>query len=257
MVSREASIEPSRIKLRWAQAHFETLDHKVRSFLNTKPYGILSKRDPESGAVMFWAEALDTPPVEWSLIVGDCAHALRTALDYLVWQLVLRNDGTPNTGNEFPIFPDPDWYARHAAKDLAGMAEEPATLVEELQPFRRRYDWTPDLMLIHDLDRYDKHRFLQITSNVLERFTVRTATSNCVAYPEYHQTSGPFEHEAKLATIRPSHIGPDARMEVYPEASFDIAFDEEGVLAGALVIATLGRVLRAVRRTLLEFERFF
>ena len=41
--------------------------------------------------------------VEWSLILGDLLHNLRSALDHLAWQLVVDGGGTPSQDTNFPV----------------------------------------------------------------------------------------------------------------------------------------------------------
>ena len=60
----------------------------------------------------YWIYRGQTPgaPVEWSVRTGETLYNLRSALDHLVWQLVLRNGEEPGERNEFPfVRKDEDW----------------------------------------------------------------------------------------------------------------------------------------------------
>ena len=52
-----------------------------------------------------WIYRNETPnvPVSWSILIGEILYNMRSALDHLVWQLVLNNEQTPGRNNEFPI----------------------------------------------------------------------------------------------------------------------------------------------------------
>lgn len=250
----QASLEPCWVKVHRAQAHFDVLDAEVRSFLRTKPYFVSMKREPEINGVVVCAEALQKPPATWSVVIGDCVHNLRTALDYLVWQLVKANDGTLTYREEFPVFTNSRDYAQNTSSKIGGVSDLAAERIESLQPYSGRNDWRQDLVTLHDLDRFDKHRALQVTGFVLSGFRMATATSNGNATPEYLVPSGPFEDGQPIGRVAFTPIGPDAKLEVRPEASFDIAFDEpDSAATGLLVVPALIACTNAARRVLRAF----
>lgn len=45
---------------------------------------------------------LEAPPLKWGVLIGDVVHNLRSALDHLAWQLVLRNGGESSWRTQFP-----------------------------------------------------------------------------------------------------------------------------------------------------------
>ena len=55
-------------------------------------------------------------PPGFPLIAGEAAHQLRSALDHLVWQLVIANTGATPTGTKsgFPIFKNEKGYDKRA-----------------------------------------------------------------------------------------------------------------------------------------------
>ena len=62
-------------------------------------------------------------PIEWSVRLGEIFYNLRSALDHLVWQLVLANGQTPRRHHAFPIVKDEgDW--QRATRRLEGVAPE-------------------------------------------------------------------------------------------------------------------------------------
>ena len=58
-----------------------------------------------SGNETWWVYRGDnpSPPVDWSIRVGEFAYNLRSSLDHLVWQLVESNGATPGTWTYFPV----------------------------------------------------------------------------------------------------------------------------------------------------------
>lgn len=111
----------------------------------------------------------EPPPPDWSVIVGELVHDLRSALDHLVWQLVLANGETPRETSQFPIYS----YGRLGrAKDrkrraaqwrdrLYGVDPADARFIKALQPYRRRHrlNFVP-LEEVATFSNIDKHRLL-------------------------------------------------------------------------------------------------
>ena len=52
--------------------------------------------------------------IDYSIRVGEIAYNLRSALDHLVWQLVIDNGCSPSRRNEFPIYDNNSEYEEKA-----------------------------------------------------------------------------------------------------------------------------------------------
>ncbi len=171
-----------------------------------------------------------TMPLTWSIRFGDGVHRVRSALNHLVWGLVLANGGTVNTSLEFPIFKDEPVYGRHATRKLGGMDPAAMALIESLQPFNV-WPTKPEaaaLWLIYDMDRIDKHQRLLLMEPWLTNWTsnltpeIGTCTVNrgggpiedgaqIIAYTIPHDFDGQVDMEftAHFAVGVESHIGAD------------------------------------------------
>jgi len=104
-------------------------------------------------------------PAELSTIAGDCLHNLRSALDYLVWQLVRANPPQkPDGRNMFPICSSATLFERQVKRGrLQGLAAAAAAAVEWLQPFEVEHH---PLALLDQLCNADKHRDLHFMTAV-------------------------------------------------------------------------------------------
>src|SRR6266498_3307458 len=77
------------LKLQRARKHFEELKIEIGNWLGRKHYTVREERDTD-GWTTFFATA-EQPPVDpISLLVGDCLHNLRSALDLLAYALAQR-----------------------------------------------------------------------------------------------------------------------------------------------------------------------
>ena len=108
----------------------------------------------------------DEPPVlhDFSARTGEIAYNLRSALDHLVWQLVLVNDHIPGHWNQFPIFQDEDEYQSAAKRRLRGLADRDQELIEGFQPYRENGGIGAYLWMLHSVCNVDKHRHLNVVN---------------------------------------------------------------------------------------------
>ena len=115
-----------------------------------------------------WIFRNETPeaPVRWSILIGEILYDLRSALDHLVWQLVLNNEQTPGRHNAFPITTDPQNWKQEKARTLKGVSQRHRAMISCLQPFTGGINLPFDvsrLKVLDDLSNIEKHRHLVVT----------------------------------------------------------------------------------------------
>jgi hypothetical protein len=129
---------------------------------------VVSHYDADFGGYVFRVPGR-LPPLTWGLAVGEFAYYLRSALDNLLWQLVIARGGTPTRVTQFPIYEDetdkkgkPN--VRWVEKLTDGVLPEDFTFIEGLQPYKAGLDlakWQP-LALLGHLNDVDKHRYVHV-----------------------------------------------------------------------------------------------
>jgi hypothetical protein len=100
------------------------------------------------------------PPIdEWSLILGDALHNLRSVLDTLVWAIATLDGAKPKNPGQvtFPLTNnEDDWNKR-----IASLESVPPPLLDrirQLQPWRHGVERTDSMLwLLHRFDIVDKH----------------------------------------------------------------------------------------------------
>jgi len=91
-------------KVRRARAHLDALYKEIGGFIESEPHEIVSEFDSETITRTVHLRVLKEPDeTTWALLLGDFVHNLRSALDHLIWQLVLLSDAKPGEHNQFPI----------------------------------------------------------------------------------------------------------------------------------------------------------
>ena len=76
----------------------DVLKTEVQTFLDSGPYFTVGAYDPATHAWEQRVRIAEPPPPRLGVIVGEYVHDVRSALDHLVWQLILLDGGTPTRG---------------------------------------------------------------------------------------------------------------------------------------------------------------
>lgn len=89
------------VKLERARELLDQLRGDIAAFVDERPF-TLSERTTDT-ALHYELQVLASPPERLSVIAGEIAHDLRSALDHLMWHCVEANGSTPNRDTAFPI----------------------------------------------------------------------------------------------------------------------------------------------------------
>src|SRR2546425_13371311 len=93
-----------RAKVARANKHIQELDAALVAFFKTNPYVVQGKHDPDTGRPVYKMTKVDPVSVAVPVIAGDVLQNLRSALDYLAYQLV--SVGTGSSGPfDYVYFP--------------------------------------------------------------------------------------------------------------------------------------------------------
>ena len=89
----DSPLEGVRAKLHRAQTHFENISTEIKSLLGPGGYSEeVVGHHFENRELVIRAKAPKTVDSGLSLVLGDCVHNLRSALDHLVLQLAVINN---------------------------------------------------------------------------------------------------------------------------------------------------------------------
>jgi hypothetical protein len=159
---------------------------------------------------------------------------LRSALDYLIFELSKLDSGAPQKGTQFPIVRSPKQFASDVtAARLRGVNSAHIAAIERLQPYYG-IDWTG---LLRDISNPDKHR----------EFVVMKGNQTIVAY-----TPIDSEYPALSLPIRRTPHPVIGEVDVKVDLTIEILFAD-----GSPVIETLEKLIFNVRQTLEAFKPDF
>jgi len=126
-------------KLKRAKEHFDVVRTRVEPVDRGDTYRVTLDIAPDTGEYVFRVQDLEPLDPDWGLIIGDCLHNARSALDHLMVSLFALATGQEpaDIGNvQFPIHSDPKRFARATVelRKHPGFSGYMAR-IEELQPF--------------------------------------------------------------------------------------------------------------------------
>ena len=170
------SILGTALKINRAEFHLKTLKESIDAFFDGKPYEIVREVNPDTNEVFGTLRVKRECPPAWGILVGDFIHDLRSALDHLVWQLVVHETGNPPTtfDTQFPIFQTEAGYnTRGEPIRLKGVGTKAKALIKILQPFSTGEGTDSPLWHLHELSNFDKHRRICLTGAVTHQLHVQ------------------------------------------------------------------------------------
>jgi hypothetical protein len=200
--------------------------------------------------------------VTWSVVIGEIAHNLRSALDGLVCQLAIVSAPgrdwrfCEKSRTAFPIFlhgpksrkPLKQKFAR---KKLWYLRPDYVTRIEGLQPYKRGngYRLSP-LWLLRELNNADKHRLIPVVGGWLMGIALHPIEGGVVKLK-----SGMWlEPDAERAEAEHA----EREMNMYAEHFREIAFGDGCDAVKRLpVIGTLGRIADSVHEIIESFSDEF
>jgi hypothetical protein len=229
-----------------AKKHLADFEAVQIALGQTNHDAIVVKYDPNPPHPLMAEPNIIQPPSVAAILLGEAVYNLRAALDYLVFELVLKDARSEKSGTQFPICDTKSGFDRVAPKCLVGLNIPHRAAIESLQPYSG-CDWTGRL---RDVSNPDKHRRL-VTGR--SAFYINVST-----FPK----TEPASHFApRLRSVRRAiHPQTNREMDVYLASEFPILIDVKGTPSGAdlsLVTELLNEVQAGVRGTLEAFKPEF
>ena len=156
-----ASLTGPLAKIARAEELKEEFGTPFDEWVEQKPIGVKGRQDPGSDWFVMTFHILSALPIRLGVIFGDMLNNLRGALDHLIWQLALANNGTPSRGNAFPVVNDPSVWPSARSDSLKGVSDTCAEDVRAVQPFHEGrqapFHW---LALLNEVNNINKHRVI-------------------------------------------------------------------------------------------------
>jgi hypothetical protein len=251
-------------KLLRANEHRLLLQGELEEFFSSESLGYRVSFDEHGQSFLVHAQLANDGSYRWATMVGDIVHNLRSALDHLVAQLVLLNDGSPSHQHQFPICETAQNFEVEIERKrrLEGVSAEHQEFIRRVQPFSwaEEHEWPANiqgLAQLRALSNLDKHQLLLPVRLLPKEFRFAIDFEDA-EYVEAWTTEEPIEHEGLVMTARVRPTGPAPRWE--PDLSLGgfLALDVPGLPAhNKPVIELFEMVIRAVDGVLEGFRHDF
>jgi hypothetical protein len=266
------------------------LQNEIGAFLKLHPYRLVGENYPDPPArvegVIVRGIVERQIPIRFNVLIGEIVHGLRTALDHIVWQLVIANGKTGNRHTGFPVCETPEQFETDALgkhREVEGrkgpqgkierVSAEAQAVIESLQPYNTsKRPKGSALYRLHHLDRIHKHRALHIIGaacRIAKEMSVDQSfydplpdgtiplRSIKITFPRVRNVEGdafiPFESGAEVFRVSANYD-----MQMQQKVTFHISFEEPGVVQGLPVIPVLHDLLNFTASTFDTFlMRFF
>jgi hypothetical protein len=244
------------LKIRRAHDQLKALSSEIEAFFQLKPYEIETQINPDTLHIFGILRVRHTAPTIWSVVIGEIVHNLRSALDHLIWQLVIKETGAPPTTNktQFPIFDTLAGYqSRGEPVFLHGVGATAKTLIKAAQPFETGEGHNNPLWHLHELSNWDKHRAIAFAATTRRSAEVEAVVDEVERW--FVSVPGPLHDDAELfrVKLKPSAIPFRERIDKVKMKggfTFHITFEQPAIMAGTQIVAGLGPIFNRVARVI-------
>jgi hypothetical protein len=268
--STPVSLDGVRSKITRAQHHFADIHVRIEATLGTKNDGETIPGAYEIDAdrqqlVMKLPKVKPLDPL-LPLVVGDCVHNLRSALDHLVFQLAMLNGAgsVAATKTSFPVCLTRKEFKNSVKGNVRPFISRVAlTEIEKCQPYKTTN--LPDTDIIwqlSQLDIIDKHRVLIV---VLQQFRpigfeLTVPTGDKFSHAVTESDWKPSKDGAEIVRFDLSHaITRPGKVNVKVQTAATVQFSNTGLVCdGRIVEHVLQQCGTAVESIVNTFgKRFF
>jgi hypothetical protein len=262
-MSLVANLERVREKVLWAAENFKALERVFEEYFKTNPAEIVSEPEASTNSTFLSINAKGSPPHAISYIAGDCIQNVRSALDYLVRELVLAANNKPTDHEIFPICEKAKGFKDACRRgQLDRIPIDARALIEWMQPYNRGEKWKNSVLwILNELANTNKHRRLLVTD-------LRAAEINLTLRPDKSGgivanlraptlTLPSFKRNAKFRNFPVVNVIPGQEVQMDRKIIVCVTFDE-GPVQGCEVSETLNLLMAHILGDVLPlFEPYF
>ncbi|GLK79788.1 hypothetical protein [Methylopila turkensis] len=256
-----------KLKVERAKRHIAELANLAADFATRNAYELTHDIDPQTGENVFRMLVHEPIPRDVSSIAGDAVHNLRTALDYLVCDLVRANGKTPHQNGGFPIEARAKRSKPGTISKIQGVRASAEKLILRIKACE---GINAALFRLNILDVFDKHNGIVAVAAATVQLSARVEVPGvfigpngtfCIGgglaslmidagTPTQFRKICPLENDVEI------HRSPgEFREEI--QASIAISFGKTSIIdiEGEPIIETLELVTNIVERIIGMFER--
>jgi hypothetical protein len=271
-----------RAKVERAKEHIRNLESRVYGFLASQPYNVVPDDNLKPGRRCIVVADVAPIPLAIPIILGDVLQNLRSALDHLIYNLVIANTGSDPKDSKimFPIFDCASKYETGSLRKVRGVHKEAIDLIGALKPYRGGND---ALWGLNELNNIDKHRLLIMVGYYYSTFVIdfdavlkesmkkrtipyviaRSEDAEIIDFLLKDIPSMPISLKPPDITIEKGAVlldfpADELAFETYTNAkfTFNIALGESQIFKGNPILPTIHQLLNLVEGIIKPFHPF-
>lgn len=245
------------VKIERAKKHLHDLEAACKAFWDVQPNIVRHKINPNTRECTYYVENISDVPLEIAAITGDTLNNVRSALDYLAYQLVDAAGAAHTSQHCFPIYDSAAKFKTESLSKTKGMRPDAIQAINAIRPYK---GGTDELWRLHVLNNIDKHRLL-VTVGVMNFSHGMTPSMKAKIIGSFGdpppnlsgiQIASPSRNRSvkvgdELLTI------PETEVEQPMPFCFHIAFAEPQIIEGYSVVETLKRMSDRVEKIISDF----
>jgi hypothetical protein len=229
----KADLSAVDLKLDRAHKHIQTFSRDLKTFLksNPPPFDFRTKEprsSNKSGEYVLYAIVRQPPPRELALPIGDAIQNMRTALEYLAYEL-----SSPRARKEgktaFPIFEDECEFKVRGVPRIKSIKGDERALIERVQPYAATKIASNDpLAILRRLSNLDKHQLLVPMIAAVDLRESWIGSDNADIRFTYI-ARGPVKHDTKIVAFTATPQNPAVKMNVSPTSALEVQIQGTGI----------------------------
>lgn len=190
---------------------------------------------------------------------------MRSALDYLACWIVTSTGGTVTGRTKFPICDTAECYNASPARQIIECAGKHfIKLLDGVKPYKGGNDWSWRLRKLNNIDKHrllltvaPRNPFYTETLTAAQKFRkdwAREHPGEALPFPDNmvrHVRSGTPLEILKAGSILRTIS--DTEVDIDPEFTIEISFNEPGIIEGEAISLSLHQMLDATKRVLSAF----
>lgn len=263
-------LDGSFLKLRRADEHLQVANDLMKGFIKRKPYKTITEfiGQGRTRECLLRFEQLEDIPPTLPLLIGDVCNNLRSALDYLLWQLWLLKNPLFTKNVKFPIWDNENPFKKNASKDIGkdaieGLTDTQRTTIEQLQPYKTG---NRALSFLRDVNDSDKHRLIPIIfliGNLESVIITIDQTRALLSVPLAKEIliqgvkHTKVEHGATICRIPFPYLSRPTRVNVKSKFTVEFAFEGCRTAHGQIIKKSISAMLSEASRAVSVFEPEF
>ncbi len=245
------------LKIKRAKEHVADLERQLRAFLDSGPYKVGAKHDPQTRKLIYYVTSAEPIPDCLPLVAGDAIQNLMSALDHLAYQIVCSDTGDNPPNPNWIYFPVADDAAKYEAKKrrkIEGARQETLDAIDALKPYKGGNDL---LWALYRLNNIEKHRLLLTVGSQAAGINLGQLMAShlggafpaeaVAAFESMNVFLNPADKGFPLTAGFELYIGAvDEKPNPKQQFRFNVALSESGIIDGKPLLETVHQLTALV-----------